>query len=36
MGQHQNNHLSYSNPQVDRLLEAGRETFDMKKLQKIY
>jgi len=30
------NHLSYSNKEVDILLEEGRKTFDIKKRKKIY
>ncbi len=36
MGEHQFNFVSYSNKEADRLMEEGRETFDMKKRQKIY
>jgi peptide/nickel transport system substrate-binding protein len=32
----QYNFVGYSNPQVDRLLDEGRETFDQKKRQAIY
>jgi len=36
MGEHQLNHVSYSNPEVDRLLVEGRSTLEMAKRQAIY
>ena len=30
------NHIGYANPEVDRLLEEGRRTFDMEKRKKAY
>jgi len=30
------NHVRYKNPEVDRLLEEGRRTFDLEKRKKIY
>ena len=35
-GEHQLNHVSYSNPEVDRLLVEGKSTLDMAKRQAIY
>jgi peptide/nickel transport system substrate-binding protein len=35
-GPNQYNFVSYNNPEVDKLLELGRKTFDRKKRQKIY
>jgi peptide/nickel transport system substrate-binding protein len=35
-GPDQLNHISYSNPKVDALLEAGRRTFDQEKRKAIY
>jgi peptide/nickel transport system substrate-binding protein len=35
-GPDQLNHISYSNPKVDELLEAGRRTFDQEKRKAIY
>ncbi|MCB4755773.1 MAG: peptide-binding protein [Elusimicrobia bacterium] len=35
-GKNQYNFVSYKNPEVDRLLEAGRRTFDVEKRKAIY
>jgi peptide/nickel transport system substrate-binding protein len=35
-GSEEFNHISYKNPRVDDLLEAGRRTFDQAKRKKIY
>jgi len=35
-GEGQYNFISYANPEVDRLLEAGRRTYDRKAREKIY
>jgi peptide/nickel transport system substrate-binding protein len=36
IGEGQYNFVSYSNPEVDHLLEAGRRTYDLKTREKIY